>query len=120
MRENGVIHFSAMMNSARPDTLVLVQLWIDATEVAAIASIAKALTARPQFHMVMTLLGRADILAVTAIRSCATLVDDLQSAVAGIDGIADIRYSFSQTLIKQAPITCDVAQTTLDYAARTC
>lgn len=104
MRSLGILRFSAIVDPHSWRRHTQVSLWIDADDAGAISSIAGALAERPAFHAVMTLAGRADILALMVVHDGTRLVEQVGEAISGIERIRRIRYGVSQRILKQALI----------------
>lgn len=82
-----------------PDPMVA-YLWIDVDAQFPIEPILKALTDEPQITYVATLLGRANIMAITWVKDASQLVDYLHNRIDTIPGIAHVHYELTHKFIK--------------------
>lgn len=79
---------------------LIAYLWITVDTAYAVKGVLDALTARPEITYVVSLIGRADILAITWVREAAQLADYLHDVIDTIPGVGDIRYELAHRLIK--------------------
>ena len=75
-------------------------LWIEADAAFPMADVLAALSAQPEISYVASLVGRADILAVTWVKDASQLTDYLHNTIDRIPGIARIHYELTHRLIK--------------------
>ncbi len=98
--ENKVIRVTAVTNASRLSNPFLAYLWIEADKAADIQALAERLAEIPQIGFVSTMLGRADVLAMTLVADGAQLTDFLHSTIDRIPGVRRVRYSLGQNFIK--------------------
>ncbi len=82
-----------------PDS-VIAYLWIDVDTTYPLQSVLDALVAQPEVTYVASLVGRADILAITWVRSATHLADYLHNTIDPIPGVGRIRYELTHRMIR--------------------
>lgn len=95
-----VIRVSAVTNMNRLRHPILAYLWVEADTAADVERVAADLAAIPQIGFVATMLGRADVLAMTLVEDVGALTDFLHQTIDRIGGVRRVRYSLGQTFIK--------------------
>ena len=98
--ENKVIRVAAITNTKRLNNPFLAYLWIEADTAGDIESIAAMLAELPAIGFVATMLGRADVLAMTLVENGGQLTEFLHQTVDKIPGVRRVRYSLGQNFIK--------------------
>ena len=98
--ENKVIRIAAITNTKRLSNPFLAYLWIEADTAGDIEAIAATLADLPAIGFVATMLGRADVLAMTLVENGGQLTEFLHQTVDKIPGVRRVRYSFGQNFIK--------------------
>ena len=98
--DNKVIRVAAVTNANRLRNPILAYLWVEAATAADVERVAQALAALPEIGFVSTILGRADVLAMTLVENGAELTDFLHQTVDKIAGVHRVRYSLGQSFIK--------------------
>lgn len=82
-----------------PDSIIA-YLWIDVDATYPLQSVLDALAAQPEVTYVASLVGRADILAITWVRSATHLADYLHNTIDPIPGIGRIHYELTHRMIR--------------------
>ena len=82
-----------------PDS-VIAYLWIDVDTTYPLQSVLDALVAQPEVTYVASQVGRADILAITWVRSATHLADYLHNTIDPIPGVGRIRYELTHRMIR--------------------
>lgn len=100
LMDENAMQVSAVTNYDLLGDSVVAYLWIDADLGHPIAALVDALAAQPEITYVATLVGRADILAITWVKSASHLTDYLHDTVDRIPGIGRIRYELTHRFIK--------------------
>lgn len=95
-----VIRVAAVTNSARLRNPILAYLFIEADSAAHVDGVARALAELPEISFTATLLGRADVLAMTLVENGAQLTDLLHRTIDSIPGVHRVQYSLGQNFIK--------------------
>lgn len=98
--DNKVIRVTAVTNSNRLDNPILAYLWIEADTASHIEDVARSLCELPEITFVSTMLGRADVLAMTLVQNGNDLTDFLHSTIDKIPGVRRVRYSLGQNFVK--------------------
>ena len=98
--DNKVIRVAAVTNANRLRNPILAYLWVEANSASDIERVSQALADLPEIGFVATILGRADVLAMTLVENGAELTDYLHQTIDKIPGVHRIRYSLGQTFIK--------------------
>ena len=98
--DNKVIRVAAVTNTKRLRNPILAYLWIEADTAGDIEDLAKAMADLPEIGFVATMLGRADVLAMTLVENGNELTDFLHQTIDKIPGVRRVRYSLGQTFIK--------------------
>lgn len=75
-------------------------LWITVETSHPFSEVLDALAALPEITYVASLIGRADILAITWVRDAADLANYLHNTIDQIAGVGNIRYELAHRLIK--------------------
>ncbi len=100
LTDEKAIHVTAVTSYDHlPDPLVS-YLWIDVDTAHTIAAVAAALANQPEITYVASLVGRADILAITWVRDATQLAQYLHNAIGHLPGIGRIHYELTHQLIK--------------------
>jgi Lrp/AsnC family transcriptional regulator for asnA, asnC and gidA len=98
--DNKVIRVAAVTNANRLRNPVLAYLWIEADTAGDIHGLAERLASLPEITFVSTMLGRADVLAMTLVENGNELTDFLHQTIDKIPGVRRVRYSLGQNFIK--------------------
>ncbi|OAN66757.1 Lrp/AsnC family transcriptional regulator [Sphingomonas sp. TDK1] len=98
--DNKVIRVTAVTNANRLTNSFLAYLWIEADKASDIHALAQRLAELPDIAFVSTMLGRADVLAMTVVEDGAQLTDYLHGTIDSIPGVRRVRYSLGQNFIK--------------------
>ena len=98
--DSKVIRVAAITNTSRLRNPILAYLWIEANTAGDIEDMAKALAKVPEIGFVATMLGRADVLAMTLVENGNELTDFLHQTIDKIPGVRRVRYSLGQNFIK--------------------
>jgi Lrp/AsnC family transcriptional regulator, regulator for asnA, asnC and gidA len=98
--DNKVIRVAAVTNANRLRNPILAYLWVEANSASDIEQVAEGLASLPEIGFVATILGRADVLAMTLVENGAELTDFLHQTVDKIPGVHRVRYSLGQNFIK--------------------
>lgn len=98
--DNKVIRVAAVTNSDRLRNPILAYLWIEAVTAGDIQLLAERLASLPEIGFVSTMLGRADVLAMTLVENGNELTDFLHQTIDKIPGVRRVRYSLGQNFIK--------------------
>lgn len=100
LTDENAIQVTAITNyDLMPDQLVA-YLWIEMEPGHPMRRVIDALVAQPQITYVASLVGRADILAITWVRDASQLADYLHNTIDQIPGVGRIRYELTHKLIK--------------------
>lgn len=100
LTEQRVIRVTAVTNIARLRNPVLAYLWIEVDSSEQQSMVMQALAALPEITFVTSLVGRADILAMTLVRDGTHLTRYLHQTVDSIEGVHRIQYSLAHSFIK--------------------
>lgn len=98
--ERKAIRVTAVTNIARLRNPVLAYLWIEIAAGEPRARVLSALAALPEITFVASLLGRADVLAMTLVRDGADLTRFLHETIDPIAGISRVEYSLAHRFLK--------------------
>ncbi|WP_380874818.1 transcriptional regulator [Sphingomonas sp. DBB INV C78] len=98
--DSRVIRVAAITNTSRLRNPILAYLWIEANTAGDIEDMAAALAKVPEIGFVATMLGRADVLAMTLVENGNELTDFLHQTIDKIPGVRRVRYSLGQNFIK--------------------
>ncbi|WP_157216876.1 Lrp/AsnC family transcriptional regulator [Flavisphingomonas formosensis] len=98
--DNKVIRVAAITNTKRLVNPILAYLWIEADTAGHIEGLASTLAKLPEITFVATMLGRADVLAMTLVENGNQLTEFLHQTIDKIDGVRRVRYSLGQNFIK--------------------
>lgn len=98
--DNKVIRVAAVTNANRLRNPILAYLWIEADTSSHIHPLAERLASLPEITFVSTMLGRADVLAMTLVENGSELTDFLHQTIDKIPGVRRVRYSLGQNFIK--------------------
>lgn len=93
------IRFTAITNAALSDRYPAF-LWIEVSAQRHVREVVRALTALPEITFVSTLLGRADVLAITLVRDGDELSELIHRQVDGIPGIHRVQWTLGHGYIK--------------------
>ena len=94
------IQVAAVTNIDHVPDSVIAYLWIDVDATYPLAGVLDALVAQPEITYVASLVGRADILAITWVRSATHLAEYRHNTIDPIPGIGRIRYELTHRMIK--------------------
>jgi len=100
LSEQNAIRVTAVTNIARLRNPILAYLWIEVDSSGQLAAVMEALANLPEIGFVASLIGRADILAMTLVRDATDLAQYLHETVDQIPGIYRIQYSLAHRFIK--------------------
>ncbi len=98
--EHNAIEVLAISNIDESEAGLIAYLWITVDAEFPIKQILDDLVAQPQITYVTTLIGRADILAITWVEDAAQLADFLHVSIDRIPGVSNVRYELAHKLIK--------------------
>ncbi|MHB9879385.1 Lrp/AsnC family transcriptional regulator [Pacificimonas sp. ICDLI1SI03] len=98
--DNKVIRVAAVTNANRLTNPFLAYLWIEADTAADIQLLTERLAELPEIGFVSTMLGRADVLAMTLVEDGNELTEFLHQTIDKIPGVRRVRYSLGQNFIK--------------------
>lgn len=94
------IQVAAVTNYDQTPFSIVAYLWIEVDASHSHKQVMDALSARPEITYVASLIGRADILAITWVKDATHLADYLHKTIDQIPGVARIRYELTHRLIK--------------------
>lgn len=100
LADENAIEVLAITNYEQGAEPLIAYLWITADTNYPISDVLSALSAQPEITYVASLVGRADVLAITWVRDAAHLADYLHNAIDQIPGVGSIRYELAHRLIK--------------------
>ncbi|MFM2370736.1 MAG: hypothetical protein RIS85_458 [Pseudomonadota bacterium] len=100
LTDEDAIQVVAITNYDHMSDPLVAYLWIELDASQPVASVIEALVAEAQITYVATLIGRADIMAITWVNDASQLVDYLHNRIDKIPGIARIHYELTHGLIK--------------------
>ncbi|MDE2436831.1 MAG: Lrp/AsnC family transcriptional regulator [Sphingomonadales bacterium] len=100
LTDENAIQVVAITNYDHMDDPLVAYLWIEVDATFPIQPILDALVAEPQITYVASLIGRADIMAITWVNDASQLVDYLHNRIDKIPGIARIHYELTHKLFK--------------------
>lgn len=100
LTEQKVIRVTAVTNIARLRNPILAYLWIEVDTSEQLSTVMEALACLPEITFVSSLIGRADILAMTLVRDGADLTRYLHQTVDRIPGVHRIQYSLAHQFVK--------------------
>ena len=98
--DSKVIRVAAVTNAKTLRNPILAYLWVEADTAGDIQDLAARLAAMPELAFVATMLGRADVLAMTLVENGNELTDFLHQTIDKIPGVRRVRYSLGQNFIK--------------------
>ena len=98
--EENAIEVVAITNYDQGAEPLIAYLWITVDTSHPVSGVLKALSAQPEITYVASLIGRADILAVTWVRDPGQLAPFLHEKIDQIPGVGNIRYELAHRLIK--------------------
>jgi len=110
LMESGAIEILAITNLDTEATGLIAYLWITVDTTYGIDDVVAALSQQPEITYVATLIGRADILAITWVQDAAQLADYLHRAIDRIPGVANVRYELAHRLIKHDPTVTNIVR----------
>jgi Lrp/AsnC family transcriptional regulator for asnA, asnC and gidA len=100
LTDEDAIQVVAITNYDHMDDPLVAYLWIEVDATFPVGPIIEALVDEPQITYVASLLGRADIMAITWVNDASQLADYLHNHIDKIPGIARIHYELTHKLIK--------------------
>lgn len=100
LAEEKAIHVAAITNYNYFDRPLVVYLWIDVDKSHPVDDVIAALVAQPEITYVASLVGRADIMAITWVREAAHFAEYLHEQIDRIPGIARVHYEMAHDLVK--------------------
>jgi Lrp/AsnC family transcriptional regulator for asnA, asnC and gidA len=100
LTDENAIQVVAITNYDHMIDPVVAYLWIELDANYPTRPVIDALVAEPQITYVTSLLGRADLMAITWVRDSSQLVEYLHNRIDTIPGIARIHYELTHKLIK--------------------
>ncbi|MBF9152285.1 Lrp/AsnC family transcriptional regulator [Novosphingobium jiangmenense] len=100
LTDENAIQVVAITNYDHMIDPVVAYLWIELDANYPARPVIDALVAEPQITYVTSLLGRADLMAITWVRDSSQLVEYLHNRIDTIPGIARIHYELTHKLIK--------------------
>lgn len=100
LTDENAIQVVAITNYDHMVDPLVAYLWIDLDLHYPIEPVLKALAAEPEITYVATLLGRADVMAITWVKDATQLVDYLHNRIDAIPGIARVHYELTHKFIK--------------------
>lgn len=100
LETDDIVRISAVVNVNRLELPVLAFLWIDVAPGHSVSEVARCMAELPRNILVRTLIGRADILAMTFVKDAAHLQDYLHSTVNKVPGVHETRFSYSRNILK--------------------
>lgn len=95
-----VIRVAAITNANMLPNPILAYLWIEADTAADVSKVAERLAELSEIGFVATVLGRADVLAMTLVEDGEELTAYLHNTVDKIAGIRRVTYSLGQNSLK--------------------
>jgi len=98
--DNRVIQVAAITNTGRLQNPMLAYLWVEADSAGDIEALARAMAALPEIGFVATMLGRAEVMAMTLVENSNVLTEFLHKTIDKIPGVRRVRYSLGQSFIK--------------------
>src|SRR5262249_51624398 len=98
--DNKVIRAAAVTKANRPRNPIRALLWLQAQSAPALQPLSPRRASLPEIGFVSTMLGRADVLAMTLVENGSELTDFLHQTVDKIPGVRRVRYSLGQNFIK--------------------
>lgn len=100
MADEKAIHVAAVTNYNYFERPLVVYLWIDVEKNYPYDDVIKALVDQPEISFVASLVGRADIMAITWVREANHFAEYLHEQIDRIPGIAKVEYEMSHDLVK--------------------
>lgn len=100
LTDRKVIRVTAVTNVARLRNPILAYLWIEIDVANQVTTVMKQLAALPDITFVASLIGRADILAMTLVQNGEHLTRYLHQTVDRIPGVHRIQYSLAHQFLK--------------------
>ena len=100
LETEGIIRVSTLVNVERIDGAVMAFLWIDVSQNYAVSEVSKHIADLPDIFLVWSLVGRADILAMTFAKSAGAVAEYVHDTVNQVHGVSRIRYSFTRKIVK--------------------
>lgn len=100
LTDENAIQVVAITNYDHMDDPLVAYLWIEVDATYPVKPILEALVAEPQITYVTSLIGRADIMAITWVKAASDLVAYLHDRIDKIPGIARMHYELTHRLIK--------------------
>lgn len=110
LTDENAIQVVAVTNFDHLTDPLVAYLWITVDTAQPIGPVIETLVAEPQITYVSTLLGRADIMAITWVRDAAELVHYLHDRIDRIPGIASIDYELAHQFIKHDNRTTSIVR----------
>ena len=100
LMEEDAIEVMAITNYDHGAEPLIAYLWITVDASHPFDEVLTALAAKPEITYVASLIGRADILAITWVKDAGDLANYLHNTIDQIAGIADIHYELAHRLLK--------------------
>lgn len=100
MLDENVIEVLAITNIDEDAAPLIAYLWISVDTGFPVQGVIDRLTKQPQITYVASLIGRADILAITWVEDANDLADYLHNTIDRIPGVGAIRYELAHRMIK--------------------
>ena len=100
MTEANIIEVLAINNIDEDAAPLIAYLWITLDAGFPIAEVSERLAAEPQITYVASLIGRADMLAITWVQDANQFADYLHHTIDRIPGISHVRYELAHRMIK--------------------
>ena len=100
MADEKAIHVAAITNYDYFDRPLVVYMWIDVDKSHPIDEVIDALVAQPEITYCASLVGRADIMAITWVREAEHFAEYLHEQIDRIPGIARVQYAMAHDLVK--------------------
>lgn len=100
LAEGKAIHVAAVTNYDYFDRPLVVYLWIDVDKAHPMDAVVEALCAQSEITFVASLVGRADIMAITWVREANHFAEYLHEQIDRIPGVARVQYEMAHNLVK--------------------
>jgi Lrp/AsnC family transcriptional regulator for asnA, asnC and gidA len=100
LMDEKAIQVVAVTNVDHMQDALVAYLWIEADASYPLRQVMDDLAAQPEITYVVSLVGRADILAITWVKDATHLADYLHNTLDRVQGIARVHYELAHRLIK--------------------